>query len=244
MYEAIYLEILICVLVKLVKDFLCICTFSKILSTSFDLILDSLTLITLITLIRINKYGMLFADMLEKMLCYDVRLTKLLNKEGWTALSYAASMQYIDKVQILNRYDPSSAFISNNDKTFPIHVAVLGGHPTIVDSLTNSRFLLNAKGQNIFHLAALFGECNIVSYLMRNLSDIEFLINQKDEDGNTPLHLATQYQHIEVVEILIQNEKVNVGLFNKQGLTAYDLANNINCQKLKVILERAKIFFF
>ena len=65
-----------------------------------------------------------------------------------------------------------------------------------------------------------------MTHLILNISDVEFLINQKDVDGNTPLHLASRDQQIEVVEILIQNENVNGGLVNKQGLTAYDLAKN------------------
>ncbi|CAO2840606.1 unnamed protein product [Amaranthus hypochondriacus] len=165
------------------------------------------------------------SELLEHMLCYNVKLTNLMH-DGWSALSYAASMNHLEKVEILIRYDPSSTFISNEDKTFPIHVAVLGGHTRIVDLLTSSRFLLNAKGQNIFHLAALSGDSHMVSHLILNLSDVKFLVNQKDVDGNTPLHLATRDQQIEVVEILIQNENVNGGLANKQGLTACDLAKN------------------
>lgn len=109
----------------------------------------------------INEILLLTAELLE--LCYNVKLANLMH-DGRSALSYAASMNYLEKVEILIRYDPSSAFISNEDKTFPIHVAVLGGHTSIVDLLTNSRFLLNAKGQNIFHLAALSGDSYMVSH--------------------------------------------------------------------------------
>ncbi|CAO2840603.1 unnamed protein product [Amaranthus hypochondriacus] len=179
------------------------------------------------------------------MLCYNVKLTNLMH-DGWSALSYAASMNYLEKVEILIRYDPSSAFISNEDKTFPIHVAVLGGHTSIVDFLKSSRFLLNAKGQNIFHLAALSGDFHMVSHLILNLLDVEFLINQKDIDGNTPLHLATQDQQIEVVEILIQNEKVNGRLANKEGSTACDLAKNkltVSNDADKEIVQRLNFMF-
>ncbi|CAO2840602.1 unnamed protein product [Amaranthus hypochondriacus] len=155
-------------------------------------------------------------------------------------------MNYLEKVEILIRYDPSSAFISNEDKTFPIHVAVLSGHTSIVNSLTSSRFLLNAKSQNIFHLAALSGDSTMVSHLILNLSDVEFLINQKDIYGNTPLHLATQDQQMEVVEILIQSEKVNGRLANKEGLIACDLAKNkltVSNDTDKEIVQRLNFMF-
>ncbi|XP_021720018.1 protein ACCELERATED CELL DEATH 6-like [Chenopodium quinoa] len=80
------------------------------------------------------------------------------------------------------------------------------------------------------------------------LSDVDPLLNQNNDDGNTPLHLATLSKHVEVVELLIQNEGVNVGLLNKEGLMAHDLAKELTfvddtskrvVMRLNLMLEKA-----
>uniref|UniRef100_A0A803M6G3 PGG domain-containing protein n=1 Tax=Chenopodium quinoa TaxID=63459 RepID=A0A803M6G3_CHEQI len=113
-----------------------------------------------------------------------------MDKQGRTALSYAAYMGYLKQVQILLTAVPHSAFISNKDKSFPIHQAVLGGHISVINLLlTSSRFLLNAIGQNILHVSVLAGDLTSVTNILNSI-EVESLINQKDEDGNTPLQLV------------------------------------------------------
>ncbi|XP_021729826.1 protein ACCELERATED CELL DEATH 6-like [Chenopodium quinoa] len=98
-------------------------------------------------------------------------------------------MGYLKQVQILLTVAPHSAFINNKDKSFPIHQAVLGGHISVINLLTSSRFLLNAIGQNMLHVSVLAADLTSITNILNSI-EVESLINQKDEDGNTPLQLV------------------------------------------------------
>ncbi|KAJ6862941.1 hypothetical protein NC652_039725 [Populus alba x Populus x berolinensis] len=76
---------------------------------------------------------------------------------------------------------------------------------------------LNEKGQNILHVAAGSGQMKIVDEILGN-RDLEALINEKDYDGNTPLHLAAMYCRSEIVQALVSDKRVGKRIFNNEEL--------------------------
>ena len=50
------------------------------------------------------------------------------------------------------------------------------------------------------------------------------LLNETDEDGNTPLHLAAAKLHSNIVSTLIQTGNVDTMTINKKCETALDIA--------------------
>ncbi|KAJ0016920.1 hypothetical protein Pint_11790 [Pistacia integerrima] len=52
------------------------------------------------------------------------------------------------------------------------------------------------------------------------------LINQRDKDGNTPLHLAVINWHPKIVSALTWDERVDMTLVNNARMTAFDAAKN------------------
>nr|XP_034916961.1 uncharacterized protein LOC118050662 [Populus alba]TKS11519.1 hypothetical protein D5086_0000072520 [Populus alba] len=76
---------------------------------------------------------------------------------------------------------------------------------------------LNEKGQNILHVAAESGQRKIVDEILRN-QDLEALINEKDYDGNTPLHLAAMYCRSEIVRALVSDKRVDKRIVNNEKL--------------------------
>jgi len=146
------------------------------------------------------------------------------DEEGRTPLSYAALKGYLEGVRYLLKKFPSSAYRCDKDKegSFPIHKAASGGHVKVIKELHSTKHLRNRKGQSILHVACRNGKSEAVSYLLKT-PELESLINLKDEDGNTPLHLATLGLHPRVVYILTWEKKIKPGLKNKDGLTALDL---------------------
>ena len=93
----------------------------------------------------------------------------------------------------------------------------------MIKALYSTKLLRNRKDQNILHISAGGGKSEAVSYLLK-MQELERLINMKDEDGNTPLHLATLGFHPRVVYILTRERGVKPDVKNKDGLTALDVA--------------------
>ncbi|XP_028798364.1 protein ACCELERATED CELL DEATH 6-like [Neltuma alba] len=82
----------------------------------------------------------------------------------------------------------------DNDGFFPIHLACSGGHVRVVEELLkyypDPTEMLDKNGRTLLHAAAKSGKYEMVRYILLH-PKLEFMINHKDNDGNTPLHLAT-----------------------------------------------------
>lgn len=84
------------------------------------------------------------------------------------------------------------------------------------------RELLNTDGQNILHIAARSGKCEAVDCMLKML-ELKNLINDKDENGNTPLHWATFCWHPKMIITLARNG-ASLKLTNNKRHTALDIA--------------------
>jgi len=72
------------------------------------------------------------------------------------------------------------------------------------------------------HNAAVLGDTKAVRELLQG-ADREYL-NERDEDGNTPLHLAAMEGHLPVVKALLNKGGIDTSAENNDGETANDLA--------------------
>lgn len=57
-------------------------------------------------------------------------------------------------------------------------------------------------------------------------------INGRDEEGNTPLHLAALQSRINVIQFLLKHRGINELLVNDEGLLAIDLCKNLNVAEM------------
>ncbi|XP_060672760.1 protein ACCELERATED CELL DEATH 6 [Ziziphus jujuba] len=114
---------------------------------------------------------------------------------------------------------------------FPIHMASSKGHIDIIKEFLqhcpDSRELNNNQNQNILHLAAKNGRARAVRYMLKN-PQLQILINERDCEGNTPLHLATKGSHPMVVSILTWDAKIDLQLMNDEGKMALDVAESFS----------------
>ncbi|PQQ03521.1 protein ACCELERATED CELL DEATH 6-like [Prunus yedoensis var. nudiflora] len=149
------------------------------------------------------------------------------DEEGRTPLHCAASIGYVEGVRFLLGTRLSDSHRKDNDGNFPIHSSSSKGHVDIVKELLrhcpDSKELKNSSGENILHVAARCGKDNLVNYFLK-MGEFQMLINQKDNEGNTPLHLATKRHHPKVVYILTWDRRTNLKLVNDRGMTALDVA--------------------
>ncbi|KAA8524416.1 hypothetical protein F0562_010860 [Nyssa sinensis] len=164
-------------------------------------------------------------ELLDKLLRCRSSLIDSVDENGRTPLSYAASIGYLDGVCCILDLKAFTEYTYNRDRDgfYPIHMASRNGHINVIQEFLrrcpDSRELLNPKGQNILHVAAENGRANAVSYMLK-IPELENLINERDKDGNTALHLASKYGYPKVVSILTWDKRVCLELVNEEGMTA------------------------
>ncbi|KAL2328238.1 hypothetical protein Fmac_021665 [Flemingia macrophylla] len=173
----------------------------------------------------------LIKEILEK----RPELVYLRDENGCTPLHYATFIGYVEGFCMLlkNSIERSdqTPFVSNKKGNLPIHLACKEGHLEIVKKFLNHQWhispfvLLNQKGRNILHVAAKNGKSEVVLYLLKNRKINQFTVNEKDNDGNTPLHLASINLFPKIVYYITQDKRTNANLSNNYGLTARDVVH-------------------
>ncbi|XP_030512362.2 protein ACCELERATED CELL DEATH 6-like [Rhodamnia argentea] len=148
-----------------------------------------------------------------------------------TPLHLAAYDNYVDGVAFLVRQFTSSAFKHDIEGYLPIHIACRMGHLEIVRLLLRVQHLQDPEEmltlynyQNILHVAAEHGRASVVKYILSD-PKLEKLINEKDKEGNTPLHVAALHWQPEVLLSLTRDKRVDLKLVNHKNSTALDIVD-------------------
>ncbi|KAJ6693284.1 hypothetical protein OIU85_004088 [Salix viminalis] len=168
-------------------------------------------------------------DILERIEKVMPELLRLTDEELGNSLHYASSIGFLEGVQFLLRKFPDGAYERNSEGNYPIHIACKGHSVDVVKEFLRStpfaKEFLNKKGQNILHVAAERGKGNVVRYILgQKKTLVEPLVNEMDEDGNTPLHLAVGYGKAGAAFVLVRDKRVDSSILNNENLTPYDLA--------------------
>ncbi|XP_068649203.1 protein ACCELERATED CELL DEATH 6-like [Aristolochia californica] len=169
-------------------------------------------------------------------------LVKVADSYGSIPLHYAASMGCLDVVRVLIQPDSSPIYLLNEDGDSPIHLAAKNGHYDVTRELVQLRpdcgELRDGKGRNALHVAVESGKRNVVKYILDN-PELKNLINEQDDEGNTPLHLAAINRQLRIIYLLFWDERVDLKLSNNQKQTAVDIVRSD--RSITMILQKLLI---
>ncbi|KAK3404692.1 hypothetical protein EUGRSUZ_K01007 [Eucalyptus grandis] len=168
-------------------------------------------------------------DLLKEIIDRLPKLLHVRDEDGGTPMHAAASsVRYEGAIGLLLEKCPYLALQTDNNGSYPIHIASEAGTFSAIQRLLKDTWpdlaeIKNKKGQNILHVAAKAGHIRVVRFLKYHTIS-EKLINSKDVDGNTPLHLAAMHNHCNAMRSLTKDKRIDVRLRNNDGLTALDVA--------------------
>ncbi|KAK2975548.1 hypothetical protein RJ640_011547 [Escallonia rubra] len=160
------------------------------------------------------------------------RLAKLADEHGWTPIHFAARLGHENRVRQIFLSDERSkemAYLTaeGDEKKTALHLAASHGHIDVVMFLyfycPDCAEMVTSRGQNILHIAVTNERVNVIKFVLESHPLLSSLINQKDNDGNTPLHLlAASSNYFQWG--LVTDPRVETMAFNNENLTPLDIA--------------------
>ncbi|KAI8561145.1 hypothetical protein RHMOL_Rhmol04G0315000 [Rhododendron molle] len=119
---------------------------------------------------------------------------------------------------------------NKDDLDKALHIAAAYGHEQVIEELLHIApdcwEMVNSKGQNALHIAVDMNRYSVITYILGK-SWVGQLINQKDNEGNTPLHLliASDCNAKDLWELnqLWWHHRADHHAFNGKNMTPVDL---------------------
>lgn len=181
--------------------------------------------------------------MTRKLLEWNKKLIKQGERSSRrTPLHFAASWgpETSIRAKLLLDADESSAYQPDDEGSFPIHVAAFGGNVGVIQGLLRKcpdcTQLRDTQGRTLVHAAAIKGHWNlvwrIVDFLRRRkdacqVQKFASIMNMRDNEGNTALHLAAKAGTPWTMYPLIWYKEVQLNIQNNEGQTALDVAKSM-----------------
>ena len=158
-------------------------------------------------------------------------LTKEVDKKGWSPLHYAAERGCDPEIVklLLEKSEKSVAYLRSKDsEKTALHIASFHHHTKIVEEILSHspgcREQVDDKGNNIFHFAMMKegdDDFKPSNYFDNYWLELRGLVNEKNAQGNTPIHLLSLNQISDIP--LVYYYKVDKRAYNNEDLTAYDI---------------------
>ncbi|KAF5460185.1 hypothetical protein F2P56_020071 [Juglans regia] len=170
-------------------------------------------------------------------------ITKKVDQEGWTPLHLAAYLDQSNSTELLLEHDSQVAYMKDKEGRTPVHIAAHRANKQlmkmIIDRCPDCCELVDNRGWNALHFAV---EGNwpdsVVGVILEN-SSFSNLLNEKDDEGNTPLHHQYSRCFEKAKKNLMDHPRVDKMAFNKNNHNAYQVT--LTSAKLSAI-EKIKIW--
>ena len=175
-------------------------------------------------------------------------------KEGMTALHLAVQNGRTNMIKLSLEHNRNAAYIRDNEGRTALHLAAsrFDIFRMIISYCPDCAEIVDKTGKNALHYASSYDfRRSTAKFIQKNLSLIN-LYNEKDVDGNTPLHLYYKKEVDDIInrllsllsrgfEIdLIKSRRVDILAFNKENSTALE----INYDRKVRISSLSSTFFY
>ena len=146
---------------------------------------------------------------------------------GRTPLHIAAHLGNEKFVKLLLESGNSPAYVRNKEGLSALHIAANTENDNravmkeLMEVCPDMYELLDNKGRNALHVAAKSGRWAAFLFFQKK-PEFEGLINQQDNDGNTPTTLAAINGHIYLNCEFGEGRRVALNATNKEGFTTMD----------------------
>ncbi|MFQ6647132.1 hypothetical protein Gotur_019926 [Gossypium turneri] len=171
-----------------------------------------------------------------------------LNKQGLTPLHLAVTKGRTSMVLRFLETNKDLARVKGKNGKTPLHIITeVGNHNGLLE-----RFLeicpqsirdVTIENRNALHTAVENDRLDVLRVLLQTLRKTDCyreVVNQKDEDGNTALHLAAFHNQPEMLKLLL-NCNADKHATNQAGLMALDIADQNHNEDSITVLRRCFI---
>lgn len=151
------------------------------------------------------------------------------DENGWVPLHLAALHRSTGFTEKLLNHERNTAYTRDKRGRTALHLAAHSGHldvmRKIIEKCPDCAELVDDKGHNALHYSVISDRPYGASRVILDYPSLSNLYNERDYNGNTPLHLLSSEAAIFYKDQpLMKVERVDKWAFNKQNQTAADVA--------------------
>ncbi|KAG7994845.1 hypothetical protein I3843_01G079300 [Carya illinoinensis] len=161
---------------------------------------------------------------------YGRNLCKQADRNGWTPLHMAAYVGRTAVAKLLLKYDREVAYIQDAEGRTALHIAACCDKDevtkAIISMCPDCCEVVDNEGRNALHLA-IRNNLPRAALIIQNNSSLRNLLNQKDNDGNTPLHYYCNSNFVCIKHVL-NSPRVDKMVFNKENHNASQILESRN----------------
>ncbi|XP_058197247.1 ankyrin repeat-containing protein BDA1-like isoform X2 [Rhododendron vialii] len=162
----------------------------------------------------------------EELLRRKPELAEVLDSQLRSALHLASAKGHYEIVKALVKANPEMCLVRDREGKNPLHLAAVKGNfnelKELVRACPQAARERVDRNETILHLCVKHNQWKSLEILLETIQGEE-LVNAKDNDENTVLHLAVLDQRLEIASHVLKNQTVDVNVENASGHTAMDI---------------------